>query len=308
MAELPGIVWRLVGNTPLVCSTVSGRRVCVKLEYTNPTGSHKDRIAVYMAKRALEEQGSLACVVEASSGNTAVSVAWVANLLGIRAILVVDREASKLKKSLVKAYGADIVEVEPGQDKRSVARSIAEREGCTFLDQYTNEANFLAHYEWMGGELASQLTGLDVFVMGVGTGGTITGVAARLREEGFQPRIVAVTPRGSRISGSRGGQPDRIEGLASTSVPELFAKRRSLVDEVVEVSSSEALAGIVEMYRDLGLLVGPSTGAAYYVVKKRLTDLEKGSVGLVVAADHVQRYPELVEKLAEVVHRTRQRV
>ncbi len=290
----------LVGATPVHCFHVLGVRLCVKLEYVNPTGSHKDRIAVNMLRAAAEEEklrpGS--CVAEISSGNTAAAVAWAASLVGLKPLLFVEKRASAIKKSLISGFGGEIIEIGDEGLTRDEAIRVAEEKGCLVLDQSSNPYNHLAHYHYTGLEILRAVDGyVDAFVMGVGTGGTITGVGRRLKEEVGSTLVVAVTPKGSAIAGGSGA--DSIEGLVSHSVPRLYEEHRSVVDRVVEVSSMEALEGSRELLRATGIAAGPSTGAAFNAVK-RLVDngvIERGSTVVIVAADHASRYPELLRVL-----------
>ncbi|ABM79988.1 PLP-dependent cysteine synthase family protein [Hyperthermus butylicus] len=290
---------RIVGGTPTKCFTLGSYRFCVKLEYVNPAGSHKDRIALYMIKGAIES-GAVdpgGCVAEVSSGNTATSVAWIAHLLGLRSVLFVEKTASAVKKKLIRMFGGEIVEVTTEGSGRERAREEIAQMGCFFLDQMANEMNHLAHYETTASELLSQVKHVDAFVMGVGTAGTVTGVGRRLKETLGNTLNVAVTPKGSALAGGRGE--DHIEGLVSDFVPDIYSRYSRYVDRVVEVSSSEAIIGIAALLRATGLLAGPSTGAAF-VAATRLVEcgaLDRGSTIVIVAADHLSRYPDIIAKI-----------
>jgi len=292
----------MVGWTPVRCARLWGVEVCVKLEYANPTGSHKDRAVVYMLRR-LAAEGLLepgGCVAEISSGNTAAALAWAARLLGLRAVLYVDRGVSGVKRGLIEALGGEVVEYGVTIADREAAVEDMERRGCAYLHQAGNEANMLAHYEGTGREILHQMHGrVDAFVMGVGTGGTLTGVAARLREEAGNTLIVGVTPRGSRLSGGPGGV-EVIEGLSSHDIPSLYASRSSLVDRLVEVTAAEAAEGVAALLDQAGVAAGHSTGAAVAALRRLV---EEGAVGrgwrvALVAADHLSRYPGLAGLLA----------
>ncbi len=299
---------RLVGCTPAVWLSrlvEGGARILVKLEYFNPTGSHKDRIALYMLRDALErgliEPGGV--VVEASSGNTGVSVAWAARLLGLKAVIVVPRSTSSIKVGLLRALGAEVRMVDRANMDEMVeeAMRVAEELGGYYLGQFSNPANPRAHYETTGPELLEQAGGrIDAFVMGVGTGGTITGVGRFLRERlGGRVRIVAVVPRGSPIAGGPGGdKADRIEGLAGD-----YKKPANLdlglVDEIVEVGAEEAERMALRLAREEGVLAGPSTGAALAVALRVAKELGGDAVVATIAADSIQRYPWLLERVEE---------
>lgn len=294
----------LVGWTPVHClEHPLGFRLCVKLEYGNPTGSHKDRIALYMLRAALRE-GFVSpggCVAEVSSGNTAAAVAWAASLAGLRPLLFVEKTASPVKKSLIRLMGGELVEIGDEGLTRDWAREEARRRGCVFLDQMDNENNMLAHYETTGRELLHQLHGrVDAFVMGVGTGGTVTGVGRRLREELGNTLVVAVAPKGSPVAGGPGAG-EGIEGLASGSAPGLFRRYSpGVVDRVEEATLREALRGVLRLYRLAGVLAGPSTGAALAVAERLAEEgvIARGSTVAIIAADSLTRYPPLLEELA----------
>jgi cysteine synthase A len=296
----------LVGWTPLRCFRLWGLELCVKLEYANPTGSHKDRAVVSML-RSLAEEGLLepgGCVAEISSGNTGAALAWAAGLLGLRAVLYVDRGVSPLKLSLIRALGGEVVEYGVTPEDRAAAVEDMERRGCVYLDQAGSEANWRAHYEGTGREIIHQMHGrVDAFVMGAGTGATLTGVGSRLREDLGSPLVVGVTPRGSRVAGGPGV--DVIEGLATHNVPSLLQAHRRVVDLVLEVSSEEALEGVAALLRSTGVAAGHSTGAAVAAVRRLAEEgrLEPGSRVVIVAADHLSRYPAIMERLASAASR-----
>lgn len=288
----------LIGNTPIVrLGRLAGggmAEVYVKLEYLNPTGSHKDRIAYYMIRDA-EERGLIEpgdTVVEASSGNTAISVAWVSSLLGYRAEIFVEKGTSQVKIGLIKALGARVVEAEE-ESYAEAARRYAEEHGYLFLNQYENEANVRAHYETTGPEIYRQLGGrIDAFVMGIGTGGTISGVGRFLKEKlGERVKIVGVVPRGSRIAGGEGAE--RIEGLASDIVPGIWRRYGHVVSEVIEVGFDEALQTMKTLLRSEGILGGLSTGANVYAAMRVAERLTKGVVAT-IAPDTILRYPHIL--------------
>ena len=271
-----------------------GSLLMAKLEYLNPTGSHKDRIAVYMVGDLVERGvlGPGGVVVEASSGNTAISVAWVARLLGLRAVIVVEEATSQVKKNVIRLLGAELVEAPSGRHIE-VAGEIAEERSGVYLKQQANRANLRAHYETTGPEIYRQTGGrVDYFVMGMGTCGTIAGVARYLKPRIPWLRVVGVTPRGSRLAGGSGSG-DRIEGLSSVDIPGLCRENRGYVDEVVEVSYGEAVRAARELARREGVLAGPSTGAAYHVAKD-IAVHDPGSRIVFIAADSIYRYPELL--------------
>lgn len=292
----------LIGNTPIVkigrLSEDVDAEIYVKLEYLNPTGSHKDRIAYYMIKDA-EQKGLIKpgdVVVEASSGNTAISIAWVSSILGYRAEIFIEEGVSEAKISLIRSLGARVIRIPSSseEDYARAAEKYAEEHGYVFLNQYENEANVKAHYETTGPEIYRQLDGrIDAFVMGIGTGGTIAGVGRFLREKlGEKVRIIGVTPKGSKIAGGEVA-PERIEGLASDMVPGIWERYRRLVDEVIEVSYEEALQTMKKLIRYEGVMGGLSTGANIHASLKVAKEIGEGVI-VTLAPDSVLRYPHLL--------------
>ncbi len=295
---------KLVGSTPMVeLKRISppGTRILLKLEFLNPTGSHKDRIAVYMIRDAMERLGLRegGCVVEASSGNTATSVAFVAKLLGLRAVLAVPRETSWANVATLRALGAEVVFCSDNPSDPDycpeVAKRIAEERGGVYLNQRANPANARAHYETTAVEIWRDTNGeIDAFVMGIGTGGTITGVGRFLKERKGDVLIVGVTPKGSALVGGSGGS--RIEGLTSSSVPPLLD--RSILDRVIEVSEEEALEGVKLLAEKEGILAGPSTGANIVASLRIARELGRGTI-VTLACDSLLKYPEILRSLAK---------
>jgi cysteine synthase A len=286
----------LIGNTPVVelqrVKPLGGARVFVKLEFFNPTGSHKDRIALYMIRDAIKRHGLRPgdVVVEASSGNTAISVTFIAKRFGLRPLIVVPRGTSRSKIAVLKLLGADVVE---GGDNPlaedyyiKLGERLAKECGGVFLNQYANPANALAHYETTAREIWRALNGdIDAFVMGVGTGGTITGVGRFLKEMKRDVLVIAVTPKGSPLAGGTIG--DRIEGLLYTDIPPLLD--RSIIDRVVEVSYREAMDMAARLAREEGLLVGISSAANIVAALKIAEELKRGNI-VTIAADSILRY------------------
>ncbi len=293
----------LIGSTPMVeLRSFGGRaKLMLKLEYMNPTGSHKDRIALYMIREAMEKglvrKGGL--VVEASSGNTGVSVAFVAGRLGLKCIIVVPRGTSREKVFMLKALGAEVVF---GSDNprdpdyyRRVAEEIAREKGGVFLNQYENKANVKAHYETTGPEIWRQTRGeITAFVMGVGTGGTITGVGRYLRERKSSVKIIGVLPAGSPLAGGVFG--DRIEGLAYSDKPVLIDE--NLIDDYIEVSLREAAETCIKLARREGVLAGLSTGAN--VKAASIVAGEVDGVVVTIAADSILKYNEVLQEILRV--------
>jgi len=259
-----------VGGTPLVwlarIGEGLGAQVCAKLEYFNPGGSVKDRIGAAMIGAA-EAKGLLtrgeSVIVEPTSGNTGIALAMICAARGYRLILTMPEGMSRERSKLLRAYGAEVQETSSmgGMDEAvQLAERIRDEHGGFMPQQFANPANPEAHYRSTGPELWSDTEGeIAAFVCGVGTGGTITGVARYLREQGSDARIVAVEPASSPVL-SRGRMgPHRIQGIGAGFVPEVLD--RDLLDEVIPVSDDDALATARNLAAREGILGGISAGA-----------------------------------------------
>ena len=266
---------RLIGSTPLLelgrlmQETGAGARILAKLEYLNPAGSVKDRVARAMIDQA-EADGRLkpgATIIEPTSGNTGIGLACVAAARGYRLLLTMPETMSVERRQLMAAYGAQVVLTEGAKGmKGAIARAeelAREIPGSFLPGQFVNPANPAAHYASTGPEIWADTDGqVDVFVAGVGTGGTITGVGRFLKEQNPAIRVVAVEPKGSPVlSGGRAG-PHGIQGIGAGFVPEVLDP--SVYDEILPVSEEDAYAAGRLMGRREGVLVGISSGAALH--------------------------------------------
>ena len=260
----------LIGSTPLVdLSALAGgtARVLGKLEAANPGGSAKDRVARAMVDDA-ERAGRLSpggTIIEPTSGNTGVGLAMVAAARGYRLVLTMPDTMSVERRALAAAYGAQI-ELTPGAEGMAGAVARAEEIAATtpnaiVAGQFENPANPRAHYETTGPEIWADSDGaVGAVVAGVGTGGTISGTARYLKEQNPGVLAFAVEPAESQVLAGGAAGPHKIQGIGANFVPENFD--RSVVDEVVPVSSEDAVATKLRLGRELGLLVGISSGAA----------------------------------------------
>jgi cysteine synthase len=305
MAPIPINISQLVGNTPLVelrdmlagtFAADSGVRLFAKLESFNPGGSVKDRIGVAMIEAA-EAEGRIepgrTTIVEATSGNTGIALAFVCAAKGYDLVLTLPQGMSRERESLLRLYGArvEVTESMGGMSEAVEAAQAMARDADVFLpDQFTNPANPEAHRKHTGPEIERALDGdVDVLVAGVGTGGTITGVGEYLRGINPKLRVVAVEPRGSAVlSGERPG-PHRIQGIGAGFVPPVL--NGELLDEVIAVSDDDAIHMAWACARRAGLLAGISCGAALWAaVEVAQRPESKGKRIVVVMPDSGERY------------------
>lgn len=263
------ILTDLIGNTPLLALEryAPGTRVLAKLESFNPLSSAKDRAALYMIRDA-EDRGLLkpgGVIVEPTSGNTGVGLAYIAALRGYRLVLTMPETMSAERRSLLSALGAELV-LTPGDQGMSGAIRRAQElletlPGAWMPGQFDNPANARAHYETTGPEIWRDTDGtVDVLVAGVGSGGTLTGAGRYLKERNPQIKLVAVEPAESPVLSGGPAGPHKIQGIGAGFVPQVLD--RSLVDEVLTIPGDEAMEAVRALARTEGLLVGISSGAA----------------------------------------------
>ncbi|MDO5724214.1 MAG: cysteine synthase A [Flaviflexus sp.] len=259
----------LIGSTPLVRLNrlVDPQRVTVaaKIEFSNPAGSVKDRVALAIINAA-EKAGALkpgGTIVEATSGNTGIGLAFVAAVRGYRAVLAMPASMSAERRALLRAYGAELVLTEPGEGMAGAvakAKELVEATpGAILASQFTNEANPAIHEATTGPEILAEMT-VDALVAGVGTGGTLTGVGRALRAANPETRIVAVEPEASPLLSEGKAGPHPIQGIGANFVPDTLDTE--LIDEVLTVSGDRAIDIARRAAREEGLLVGLSGGAA----------------------------------------------
>jgi cysteine synthase len=289
----------LIANTPLVrlgrVGPAGAATVWAKMELLNPAGSVKDRPALSMVVEA-ERSGRLtegATLVEATSGNTGISLAMIAAVRGYRCVLVMPEDMSLERRYILRAYGADIV-LTPAADGMTGAVSRAkqvleETPGSFMPSQFVNSANPLAHERGTALEILEQTKGeLAAFVSGVGTGGTITGVGRALRAKlGKSVLIAAVEPAASAVLSGKPAGMHGIQGLGAGFVPQIL--ERNLLDRVIEVSDVAAERMARRLAREEGLLVGPSSGANVHAACEVATELGKGNV-VTILCDSGERY------------------
>ena len=266
---------QLIGRTPLLELTRIERkyalsaRLLAKLEYFNPAGSVKDRVARAMIDdaeaRGILKEGSV--IIEPTSGNTGIGLAAVAAARGYRIIIVMPETMSIERRQLMKAYGAELVLTEGARGlKGAIERAdelVRELPGGVVAGQFVNPANPQAHFDTTGPEIYEDTDGsVDIFVAGVGTGGTITGVGRYLKARNPAVRIVAVEPKSSAVLSTGIAGPHKIQGIGAGFVPEVLDT--GIYDEIIAVSNEDAFAAGREIGRSEGVLVGISSGAAVW--------------------------------------------
>ncbi|MDR1864219.1 MAG: cysteine synthase A [Bacteroidales bacterium] len=302
MAKIAKKLTDLVGNTPLLELAAYAKKqslqalVIAKLEYFNPAGSVKDRIALSMVEDA-EAKGILksgATIIEPTSGNTGIGLAFVSASKGYKLILTMPETMSLERRNLLKALGATLV-LTPGSEgmKGAIEKALSlkkEIEGSVILQQFENAANPAVHYATTAEEVWRDTDGkVDIFVSGVGTGGTVSGTGKRLKELNPQVKIIAVEPKDSPVLS--GGSPGahKIQGIGAGFVPKIFD--RSVVDQIITVSNDEAIRTGRLLAETEGLLVGISSGAAVFAASELAKKTEnKGKNIVVILPDTGERY------------------
>jgi cysteine synthase A len=280
----------VIGNTPLL--EIDG--ILAKLETTNPTGSVKDRMAWYMVKKA-EERGELkpgAKIIEVTSGNTGIAFAMISAVKGYRFTAVMPGSMSMERRKMMEAFGAEIVLTPAEEDMEGAVRKYKElvkiNPDAWLPKQFENLDNIEAHRQGLGREIAKQTKGrIDVFVAGIGTGGTLIGVAKALKRANPNVKIIGVEPAESAIlSGGKPG-PHGIQGIGEGFVTKLVKDNLGLIDEIIAVRSDEAIAMRRELARRYGILVGISSGANMLAAKKAK---ERYEIVATVLPDRGERY------------------
>jgi len=289
----------LIGNTPLLeVSGLEGQqaRIALKLEKYNPGGSVKDRIALAMIEDA-EQSGTLkpgATIVEPTSGNTGIGLAWVARAKGYKTILTMPDTMSVERRNLLKAFGAEIV-LTPGAEgmKGAIAKAEEIRQntpGAVILGQFTNLANPAAHERTTAQEIWRDTDGqVDIFVAGIGTGGTVSGTGKGLKAHKASIQAIGVEPASSAVITTGVPGKHKIQGIGAGFVPQTFLK--DYVDNVLTVTDDDAFAGARLLADRLGLLVGISSGAAFsaaYELAKKPEN--KGKLIVALLPDTGERY------------------
>lgn len=291
-------ITELIGETPIVKlkskENEDRAEIYVKLESMNPGSSVKDRIALSMIEAA-EEEGILKegdTIVEPTSGNTGIGLAMVAAAKGYKIVVIMPDSMSMERRNLLRAFGAELI-LTPGAEgmKGAIqkAEQLKEEKGYFMPQQFSNEANPEVHAETTGREIVKQMQdGLDAFVSGIGTGGTITGAGKVLKDHFKGIKVYAVEPEDSAVlSGGKPG-PHKIQGLGAGFIPEVLNTK--VYDEVIRVSADESFAAAREVAKSDGILGGISSGAAIAAAKKVAKKLGKGKKVLAILPDNGERY------------------
>ena len=302
MSKVKSSFLDLVGNTPLVRVNNLIKKdelkadVLAKLEYFNPAGSVKDRIAKEMILDALDKGliNENTTLIEPTSGNTGIGLSAVATALNLKIIITMPETMSVERRNLMKAYGAELV-LTPGSEgmKGAIAKAkelASQIENSFIPGQFENPANPTAHYKTTGPEIYEQTEGkVDIFVAGVGTGGTISGIGKYLKEKNPEVKVVAVEPASSPVLSTGKGGAHKIQGIGAGFVPETLDTK--IYDEIITVENEDAFATGKEMAKTEGILVGISSGAALYAAKELAKREENaGKTIVVLLPDGGDRY------------------
>ena len=302
MTKIAKQITDLIGNTPLVelnkYSKFRGVEtpIIAKVEFFNPGGSVKDRIGLAMIEAA-EKEGKLkpgATIIEPTSGNTGVGLALVSAIKGYKLILTMPETMSVERRNLVKAYGAE-VRLTSGKEGMPGAIKAAEElrdatPGSVILEQFENPANPRKHYETTGQEIWNDTDGnVDIFIAGVGTGGTISGIGKALKEKNPNIKIIAVEPLSSPVLHGGASGPHKIQGIGAGFIPRTY--NSDFVDEVFDVENDDAILAGRQLAQQEGLLVGISSGAAAFAATEIAKRPEnKGKKIVVLLPDTGERY------------------
>ncbi|GKX67741.1 cysteine synthase A [Inconstantimicrobium mannanitabidum] len=290
-------VLELIGKTPVleVSNLVEQEdaNVFVKLEKFNPGGSVKDRAALGMIEQA-EKDGLLkpgATIVEPTSGNTGIAIALIGRVKGYNVVITMPETMSKERRDLLKAYGAELILTDGSKGMKGAiakAEELVKENGYFMPQQFLNPANPQKHYETTAEEILKDIPDLDVFIAGVGTGGTVSGVGRKLKELKKDITVIAVEPANSPVLS--GGNPGahKIQGIGAGFVPDIYDS--SIVDRIIQVKDEDAYKAAKEFAAKEGVLIGTSSGAALSAALTVAKELGKGKKVLAIAPDGGEKY------------------
>ena len=284
----------MIGNTPMIkLNNIGNSNLYVKLEKYNPAGSIKDRAVYYMVEN-LEKNGILKkgdVLVEATSGNTGIALSMIGSLKGYKVIIVMPETMSVERRTLMKAYGAKLILTDGSLGMKGsiemMNKLLSENTNYISLKQFENEYNPLEHYETTGVEIYNQVKDIDIFVCGVGTGGTISGVGKYLKEQNPNIKVVAVEPEGSPVISKNKKGSHKIQGIGAGFIPKNY--NENVVDEVMTITDEESYEGVRIMAQKEGILVGISSGANVYAALK-LCEMYPDKKIVTVAPDGIDKY------------------
>lgn len=289
-------VLELIGNTPMLKlkkENENSADIYVKLEKFNATGSVKDRAALGMIEKAEKDKlikpGDT--IVEPTSGNTGIALAMIGKLKGYKVIIVMPETMSEERRALIKAYGAELILTDGKKGMKGAiakAEELSKQPGYFIPSQFDNEANKEKHYETTAEEILKDVPDVDVFIAGVGTGGTVTGVSKKLKERLKNVRTIAAEPEKSKVlSGGKPG-PHSIQGIGAGFIPSIYESE--VIDEVFAVTDEDAFKEAKEFAAKEGLLVGISTGCALSVAKNIAKEIGKDKKIVLIAPDGGEKY------------------
>ena len=284
----------MIGNTPMInLYNVGNGNIYIKLESHNPAGSIKDRAVYYMVEN-LEKSKALKkdnILIEATSGNTGIALAMIGKLKGYKVVIVMPETMSIERRNIIKSYGAELILTDGSLGMNgsieTMNKLISENSNYKSLNQFENEYNALAHYETTGVEIFNQVKDIDIFVCGVGSGGTISGVGKYLKEQNSEIKIVAVEPKGSPIISENKKGNHNIQGIGAGFIPKIYNK--DVVDEVITITDEESYEGVRIIAKKEGILVGISSGANVYAALK-LSEIYPNKKIVTVAPDGIDKY------------------
>ncbi|MEG2868482.1 MAG: cysteine synthase A [Terrisporobacter sp.] len=289
-------VLELIGNTPVLKlkkEDENSADIYVKLEKFNATGSVKDRAALGMIERA-EKANALNAgdiIVEPTSGNTGIALAMIGKLKGYKVIIVMPETMSEERRALIKAYGAELILTEGKLGMKGAikkAEELGKEPGYFIPSQFDNESNKIKHYETTAEEILKDIKDVDVFIAGVGTGGTITGVSKKLKEELKNITTIAVEPESSKVLSGGNPGPHKIQGIGAGFIPSIYESK--YIDKIVTVTDEDAFKAAKEFAETEGILVGISAGSAIHVAKNIAKEIGKDKKIVLIAPDGGEKY------------------
>jgi len=283
----------LIGNTPMINLTIDGEEIFLKLESRNITGSIKMRTAYGMIKDAEEKEllKENSTIIEPTSGNTGIALAMLGRLKGYKVIIVMPETMSDERKNEIKAYGAELI-LTPGNEGmkgsiNKVESIVKENENYVYLDQFKNPANPGIHYLTTSKEIIDQVSDLDYFIEGVGTGGSLSGISKRLKEE-TNAKVIAIEPEESSVISGNDPGPHKIQGIGAGFIPDTLDTE--MIDDVILVNTDEAFEMTRKIRDEYGLLFGLSTGANVAGAVKLAKKLNDQSKIVTINPDIGERY------------------